>query len=76
MEGEKVTLFVLKNNYLVTIIGLTYCKRFRLEMLYDETKMDNHTYSQLLLYGLLCFEICSVRKHCKDHSNEFMSYSK
>ena len=44
MEGEKVTFFVLNNNYLVTIISLTYCKRFRLEMLYDETKMENHTY--------------------------------
>jgi hypothetical protein len=39
MEGEKVTFFVLKNNYLVTIISLTCCKRFRLEMLYGGTKM-------------------------------------
>jgi len=43
MEEEKVTFFVSKNNYLVTIISLTYCKRFRLEMLCDETKMENHT---------------------------------
>ena len=44
MEEEKVTFFVLKNNYLVTIISLTYSKRFRLEMLCDETKMENHTF--------------------------------
>jgi hypothetical protein len=44
MEEEKVTFFVSKNSYLVTIISLTYCKRFRLEMLYDETKMENHTF--------------------------------
>jgi len=39
MEEEKVTFFVSKNNYLVTIISLTYCKRFRLEMLYGGTKI-------------------------------------
>lgn len=39
VEGEKVTLFVSKNNDLVTIISLTYCKRFRLDMLYGGTKM-------------------------------------
>jgi hypothetical protein len=44
MEGEKVTFFVLKNNYLVTIISLTYCKRFRLEMLYCGTKMNNQCF--------------------------------
>jgi hypothetical protein len=44
MEGEKVTFFVSKNNYLVTIISLTYCKRFRLEMLHDETKMGNQCF--------------------------------
>jgi hypothetical protein len=49
MEEEKVTFFVSKNNYLVTIISLTYCKRFRLEMLYDETKMDNHTFRKKLI---------------------------
>jgi hypothetical protein len=33
-------------------------------------------YSQLFLYSLLNFEMGSLRKHCKDHSNEFVSYSK
>jgi hypothetical protein len=53
MEGEKVTFFVLKNNYLVTIISLTYSKRFRLEMLCDETKMENHTFRKKLATVLL-----------------------
>ena len=50
MEEEKVTFFVSKNNYLVTIISLTYCKRF--EMLYDEPKMDNYTFGKKVLPDL------------------------
>ena len=50
-----MTFFVLKNNYLVTIISLTYCKRFRLEMLYGGTKMDNHTYRKEELRKRDCF---------------------
>jgi hypothetical protein len=33
-------------------------------------------FSQLFLYSLLYIEIGSLGKHCKDHSNEFMSYGK
>jgi hypothetical protein len=48
---------------------------FRLTF-YFEGKSRNQDFSQLSLYSLLYIETCSLRKHRKDHSNEFMSYSK
>ena len=42
-----VTLFVLKDNYLVTIISLTYFKRLRLESSYGSTILNNHDYRKL-----------------------------
>lgn len=37
---------------------------------------ENEDFSQRFLYSLLYIETCSLRKHCKDDSNEFMSYRK
>ena len=47
-----------------------------LEMWYGGEIFENEDFSQLFLYSLLYFETCSLRKHCKDDSNEFMSYRK
>jgi hypothetical protein len=38
-KGKIVPFFCLKNNYLVTFASLTFCKRFRLEILYGGTEM-------------------------------------
>jgi hypothetical protein len=48
----------------------------RVEMVYGGEIFKNHDYSQLFLYGLLYIETGSLRKHCKDHSDQFMSDSK
>jgi len=54
----------------------SHAQHFPFETLYKRGRLKVEDFSQLFLYGLLYIETCSLRKHCKNHSDQFMSYSK
>ena len=46
------------------------------EVLHRRKVFKNGDFSHLFLYGLLRIEICSLRKRCKGHSDQFVKYGK